>query len=174
MCPKGDITRPATDGLRQAVFSSLADKIGDAVFADLFAGTGTYGLEALSRGASSGTFVERDRQALLCLKNNIAAVAKSMRLDTIPCLVKPVDVDDWQPTTTFDLIFLDPPYAYTREHGDALLIKITPHLKIGGRVVFECPSDQTLTPQPSLTHIRTLGKVSGKNNPCALIFERVS
>ena len=59
--PKGDAVRPATDALRQAVFSSLAARVAGARFLDLFAGSGAYGLEALSRGASSGVFVEKRR-----------------------------------------------------------------------------------------------------------------
>src|SRR5208282_5848139 len=76
--PKGDAVRPATDAMRQAVFSSLGDRVVGARFADLFAGSGAYGLEAFSRGASGGTFVERNAKAAACLRKNIAAVCRSM------------------------------------------------------------------------------------------------
>ena len=75
--PKGDLTRPATDGMRQAVFSSLAARLPDARFVDLFAGSGAYGLEAFSRGAAGGVFVEQNAKAAACIRKNIAAVAKS-------------------------------------------------------------------------------------------------
>src|SRR3954454_24471036 len=76
--PKGDAVRPATDGMRQAVFSSLGARVAGARFLDLFAGSGAYGLEALSRGAIAGTFVEQNGKAVACLRQNIAAVCKSL------------------------------------------------------------------------------------------------
>src|SRR5580658_3909094 len=66
--PRGGAVRPATDGMRQAVFSSLGSRVEGARFVDLFAGSGAYGLEALSRGASGGTFVERSARASSCLR----------------------------------------------------------------------------------------------------------
>src|SRR5277367_393404 len=76
--PRGDAVRPATDGMRQSVFSSLGALVEGARFVDLFAGSGAYGLEAFSRGASGGTFVERNAKASACLRTNIAAVCRSM------------------------------------------------------------------------------------------------
>src|SRR5208282_2969727 len=79
LVPKGDAVRPATDGMRQSVFSSLAARVVGARFVDLFAGSGAYGLEAFSRGAAGGTFVESNAQAAACLRRNIAAVSRSLR-----------------------------------------------------------------------------------------------
>src|SRR3954470_14415206 len=76
--PKGGQVRPATDGLRQAVFSSLGERVVAARFLDLFAGSGAYGLEALSRGAAGGVFVEQNHRATACLRENISAVCKSL------------------------------------------------------------------------------------------------
>src|SRR4051794_29287469 len=78
LAPKGDAVRPATDGMRQSVFSSLGDRVVDARFLDLFAGSGAYGLEALSRGAATGVFVEQNAKAAACIERNIAAVCKSL------------------------------------------------------------------------------------------------
>ena len=69
--PKGDAVRPATDALRQAVFSSLAALVPGATCLDLFAGTGSYGLEALSRGASTCIFVDEHRQANAVIQQNL-------------------------------------------------------------------------------------------------------
>src|SRR5688572_19711372 len=80
--PKGDAVRPATDGMRQAVFSSLGERVVGARFLDLFAGSGAYGLEALSRGASGGVFVEQNAKAANCVRRNIAAVCKSLGRDS--------------------------------------------------------------------------------------------
>src|SRR3954465_11512303 len=79
--PKGDAVRPATDAMRQAVFSSLGARTVGARFLDLFAGSGADGLEALSRGAAGGVFVEQNAKAVACLRQNIAAVCKSLRRD---------------------------------------------------------------------------------------------
>src|SRR5512141_2656208 len=76
--PKGDAVRPATDALRQAVFSSLAARVPGARFLDLFAGSGAYGLEAFSRGAAGGVFVEHNARTVAFIRQNIAAVAKSL------------------------------------------------------------------------------------------------
>ena len=79
--PKGDAVRPATDSMRQAAFSSLGAFVVGARFLDLFAGSGAYGLEALSRGAAGGVFVEKNAKAAACLRRNLAAVCKSLGRD---------------------------------------------------------------------------------------------
>ena len=91
MVPKGDAVRPATDGMRQAVFSSLGGRVVDAQFLDLFAGSGAYGLEALSRGAAGGIFVEQNGKTVECLRRNIAAVCKSLRRDATNLLIVQAD-----------------------------------------------------------------------------------
>ena len=106
--PRGDATRPTSDRVREAIFSSLGARVPDAVVLDLFAGTGALGLEALSRGAQSAVFVERARAALDCLAKNLAGlkpapVAQVVRgevLRELPHLTGP-----------FTLIFADPPYG---------------------------------------------------------------
>ena len=74
--PKGDSTRPATDAARQAIFSSIGDAIIGSRVLDIFAGTGAYGLEAASRGASEILFVESDKKALDALKSNVSQKKK--------------------------------------------------------------------------------------------------
>ena len=107
--------RPTTDRVREAVFSILADKVMGANVLDLFAGTGAYGLEALSRGAASVIFVDRDRKALEILSHNLLhcfpdAPARAFQIDlsrstSIARLQARLPAD-----SPFDLIFLDPPY----------------------------------------------------------------
>ena len=70
--------RPATDRMREAVFSSLGKAVESASVLDLFAGSGSYGMEALSRGAGSALFVEKHPQAVDALQRNLDAVLKSM------------------------------------------------------------------------------------------------
>jgi 16S rRNA (guanine966-N2)-methyltransferase len=108
--PEGMATRPTTDKVRQAVFNSLdsAGLIDGATIADLFAGSGALGIEALSRGAASCVFVERDRAALKALKANIAALGLEDRTTVVTS-----DVPAWLPAMRgIDLALIDPPYEY--------------------------------------------------------------
>jgi 16S rRNA (guanine966-N2)-methyltransferase len=108
--PDGATTRPTTEKVRQAVFNSLssAGLLHEARVADLFAGSGALGIEALSRGAASAVFVERDRAALHALRRNI----ETLRLDDRARVV-PSDVAAWVPAMrNIDIVLIDPPYAF--------------------------------------------------------------
>jgi 16S rRNA (guanine966-N2)-methyltransferase len=108
--PDGLGTRPTTDKVRQAVFNSLdsAGLIDGAAVADLFAGSGALGIEALSRGAASCVFVERDRAALKALRANIATLGLDERATVVTS-----DVPAWAPAMrSVDLALIDPPYEY--------------------------------------------------------------
>lgn len=149
--PKGDAVRPATDGMRQAVFSALAARLAGAVFADLFAGSGAYGLEAWSRGAAGGTFVEQNAKAAACVRQNIAVVAKSARREPNEVRLVTGDAVSWRPAVgevAPDLIFVDPPYPIISEIAPCLfagLLEVT----AGGTdplVVFEYPGEIELAP----------------------------
>jgi 16S rRNA (guanine966-N2)-methyltransferase len=110
VAPNGTTTRPTTDKVRQAVFNSLHSMgvLEGAVVADLYAGSGALGIEALSRGAEKCTFVERDRSALHALRDNLAALDIEDR-----CTVHATDVMAWVPAMRHvDIAFVDPPYAF--------------------------------------------------------------
>jgi 16S rRNA (guanine966-N2)-methyltransferase len=106
--PPGATTRPTADRTREALYSILTSRLGsfeDLVVADIFAGTGALGLEALSRGARRCIFVEHDREALGALKRNIAALEADAE-------VVPTSVSTLRPTRTpCDLLLFDPPYG---------------------------------------------------------------
>lgn len=105
--PKGHITRPTSNLLRQALFNICQNSIEEARFLDLFGGSGAIGIEALSRGASHATFVEKDKAAFTVLKQNLKELnllfqAKLLFGDAIrllPALKGP-----------FDIVYIDPPY----------------------------------------------------------------
>lgn len=99
--------RPTTDRVREAVFSKLTPFLHDARVADLFAGSGAMGLEALSRGATSAELVENHRGACETIRRN----ATKTRLDAA-ATVREMNVHTWLKRTSgpFDLIFADPPY----------------------------------------------------------------
>ena len=106
--PKGDGTRPTTDRVREALFSMLASRIGTFEglrVADLFAGSGALGLEALSRGADHCTFVEPDRGAVAALQANIATL--DAQADVVSRPVEGIHAT----STPYDVILLDPPYG---------------------------------------------------------------
>lgn len=108
----GDVTRPITDKVKESLFEYLEDHIQDARVADIFAGTGTIGLEALSRGANSIVFFEKDRKALELLRKNVATL--NVQDETL-CWSTDVARTSFRPRncegmTPFDVAFFDPPY----------------------------------------------------------------
>lgn len=114
--PQGRTTRPITDRAKETIFNILGSKLGtladlpDVDVADVFAGSGSFGIECLSRGARSCVFIERDRAALTALRKNLSA------LPLAPAQAKIAVSDAWRTTPTqpaaagFGLIFVDPPY----------------------------------------------------------------
>lgn len=107
--PKGDRTRPTSSKVRGSVFDILQGEIEGARFLDLFAGSGSMGIEALSRGAKSAVFVEKDRNAANCIRENLNALgidAKLLQLDAQVAVKKLQKLGE-----VFDLIYVDPPYA---------------------------------------------------------------
>ncbi len=109
VAPKGDVTRPTADRTRGTLFSMLFSRVGELEglrVADLYAGSGALGIEALSRGAASATFVETDRDAILAIEANLAKLGT--RDQAIVRATSAVSLPREQP---FDLIFADPPYA---------------------------------------------------------------
>ena len=102
------VARPSTDRLREALFSILASCLPDAKVLDLFAGSGSLGIEALSRGAESAVFVDSQRAACLALNENLA---KTRLVDRATCHQRDVFDALKSLSGSFDLIFADPPYA---------------------------------------------------------------
>jgi len=109
--PKGEATRPTSGLARETLFNILARDIPDARVLDLFAGSGSVGLEALSRGAAHAVFVEKARPALACLRENIVALGVADRVAVLPLPVDRALDNLARAGETFDLIFLDPPFA---------------------------------------------------------------
>jgi 16S rRNA (guanine(966)-N(2))-methyltransferase RsmD len=108
--PRGDTTRPTSARVREAVFSILGDLEGARVL-DLYAGSGALGIEALSRGARAVTFVEHDRAALACIRENLAAIGPPARTRVLPIRVSTaVKNFGSDPGDGFDLVLCDPPW----------------------------------------------------------------
>jgi 16S rRNA (guanine966-N2)-methyltransferase len=111
-CPDG-VARPMMDRVRGAVFSSLGDAVLEARSLDLFAGSGGLGLEALSRGAASCTFVDSHRKAVEAIRANLARakLQGTVRQQNVAAFLASA------PASSFDLVFADPPFAL--EHDDS-------------------------------------------------------
>ncbi|MCA9000199.1 MAG: 16S rRNA (guanine(966)-N(2))-methyltransferase RsmD [Planctomycetaceae bacterium] len=111
----GLVTRPIIDRVKECLFENISQRVTNSRVADIFAGTGTIGLEALSRGARCVTFIEKDRVAVDLLKQNIETLGCDEETlvwpaDIFRCSFKPKG-EKAEPFAPFDLIFFDPPYA---------------------------------------------------------------
>jgi 16S rRNA (guanine966-N2)-methyltransferase len=130
--PKG--IRPASEKVRQAVFSSVAAHVPDARVLDLFSGSGAYALEALSRGASDAVLVDQAADAVTTARANAKAAGldRNVRIRKAPVaryLARQASKDG-----PFDLVFVDPPYG---EPLEGVLEALRPHLAPDARVVVE-------------------------------------
>ncbi len=156
--PPGDTTRPTADRTRETLFSMLVSRIGSfegLSVADLFAGSGALGLEALSRGAASALFVEQDAAAIRALRANIAALHAQAASD-----VRVASVLALGPARApLDLLLLDPPYASGA--GEVALDKLVRLGWIGQAswISLETRADEIplVRPLESVAH-RTVGK----------------
>ena len=138
--PPGDKVRPTQDRVREALFSILVSVVPDAVFIDLYAGSGAVGLEAYSRGARSVVWVEKEPRNLALLKENVAALVPGQ--GEIACC----EVARWLKGSgrgrQADIVFADPPYVVGRETGFADLMGLLAGntvLRPGGIFVAEMP-----------------------------------
>ncbi|MBO7710452.1 MAG: 16S rRNA (guanine(966)-N(2))-methyltransferase RsmD [Lachnospiraceae bacterium] len=114
----GDTTRPTTDKIKETLFNIMQGDIPGSVFLDLFAGSGAIGIEALSRGAVQAVFVESDRRAVSCIRENLEHTkldgqARVISGDVMRALRM------LEGKQVFDIIFMDPPYD--REYEKAVL-----------------------------------------------------
>ena len=109
VAPEGDGTRPTTDRIKETLFNILQYDCIEAEFLDLFAGSGQMGIEALSRGAKHCTFIEKDRKAASCIKQNL----HTTRFEDESTLLNQNVFDalrGFPKGKRFDIIFMDPPY----------------------------------------------------------------
>lgn len=139
LAPPGSATRPTADRVREALFSMLASRLGSfegLQVADLFAGSGALGLEALSRGAAHCVFVENDRRAVHAIRANIAALGASAE-------VLAQSAEHAALPQAVDLAFLDPPYG----SGLAPAVLATLSIAPGGWVSVETGSGEAIAAQ---------------------------
>ncbi len=161
--PPGAATRPTADRVREALFSILGARVEGAAVLDLFAGSGSLGLEALSRGAARATFVESAPAAQRALRANAEALdadAEIVRADALRWLRSAPAA-----ARQYDLVFLDPPYREAEALGDPLSALLPPVLAGGALVVSEsdrrAPLELTLPMTDERRYGDTLIRIHG-------------
>jgi len=174
--PATDQTRPATDYLREALFSSLGQVVAATRVLDLYAGTGAYGLEALSRGAQHTTFVEKNRSVHKCLKENICRVCKSLGITDPSLHTQTLHTDALKWTNPsgvgYDLIIADPPYPLLAKHSVTIirhalsLLSQAPHSVL----VLEAPGEFTIESLPAKFRIKKR-IAKHQHQPSAILIE---
>lgn len=137
VAPPGDHVRPTADRTKEALFSILHTQVIGASVLDLFAGAGSLGIEALSRGADHVTFVERDRRALQALERNLGETDLTDRADVVRTDVLAALGQEHLPGAPFDLVLLDPPYGIDRAVLHDVLAALTAHAAAGATVTLE-------------------------------------
>ena len=160
IAPRGSATRPTADRVKEALFSMLGDVTGAAVL-DLFAGSGALGIEALSRGAASAVFVEREPTARSTLKANLAALrldrrsARVLDSDALAALARAAQAGE-----RYDLVFIDPPYSQAGGLGPKLSQALPQVLARGAAVVVESDRRAPLSLGLSVERERRYGDTS--------------
>ena len=142
--PGGPGTRPTADRTRETLFSMLVSRLGSFEglrVADLYAGSGALGLEALSRGAAHATFVETDPNALRAIRSNLMALKSEDRAE-----VRPLSAAKLAQAQPFDLLFADPPYAAGSGTAVVETVRNAGWLAAGGWLAIETEAGEPVDP----------------------------
>lgn len=132
--PRGPGTRPATGRVRESVFSALGLMVVDARVLDLYAGSGSLGIEALSRGGRSAVFVERSRPALAALRSNLRSLGITDEAEVVSRNVERF-VHRQQQALSFDIVFADPPWDISSDTLAGLLVRVVRWMSPGAIAV---------------------------------------
>lgn len=146
--PKGNAVRPTADRVKESVFSILREQVVDANFLDLCAGTGSIGIEALSRGAKHVTFVEREPKCIRIIERNLAVcqlTRQHQQVQLLRCNIARGISQRLRLHAPFDIIYFDPPY-YAGLYGECLALLADANLLCAGGVLLVEHSKQTCLP----------------------------
>jgi 16S rRNA (guanine966-N2)-methyltransferase len=150
--PQTTATRPITDRAKQSLFDVLSPMLAGATVYDCFCGTGSLGLEALSRGAAQAMFFEMQRSALERLRRNIDALGLGVRARVMAGDIFRMWGAVGEHLPPADVVFLDPPYDFLRQRAKDLQTVVATmaqrHLKPGAVMVFRHHSDDALALAP--------------------------
>ena len=165
---KGSAIRPASDKVRQALFNIIGHDLTGSVVLDLFAGTGAYGFEAVSRGAKHAIFIDNSSEALLIIKKNISRLGVSEQ-----CQIKQQDIvaGDFFKTAekdgSFDIVFIDPPYRQGFIVPVLNKVCYSDFLSLDGVVVAETSKEECL---PERAGSLTLWQVRRYGSTCLWFY----
>lgn len=159
-------TRPATDRVREALFSMLGPAVREAAVLDLYAGSGSFGLEALSRGAATATFVESGRAALVALKHNIETLGLggSVVATTVRGFLG-------REVEQFEVVFIDPPWDLPTDELEQDMLLLEPFLSPGASVVTSRRSTDDVPANPKTWRLATDRRYGDTR---ILIYERMA
>jgi 16S rRNA (guanine966-N2)-methyltransferase len=156
--PKGDATRPTADRTRETLFSMLASRLGsfeELTVADLFAGSGALGVEALSRGAAHCLFVEQDAGAVRTIRANVAALGAAARSDVRAGSVLALGIAK----APIDVLMMDPPYGTGAGHVALEKLSRLGWIASSSWISIETGRDETLdVPGFTIDAVRDVGR----------------
>ncbi len=153
--PKTEGTRPIMDRVRTALFDILSWRVEDARFLDLFGGTGSVGIEALSRGAAAATFVELDAGMMRILRENLASTRLADRAETVRGDAFAFLQSAHAQARRFDIIYVAPPQYRGMAAGALLRLDAAPLTNPGGLVIVQVhPRERAELDQLALTTLR--------------------
>ncbi len=167
--PEGIETRPTVDRIKETLFNMITFDVPGCHFLDLFSGSGAIGIECLSRGAEKVVFVEKSPQAMACIRENLIKTHLLEEAILYPVdVVQAIDALEHK-KETFDIIFLDPPYAL--EALETLLNKISSStlLKESGYIILE---HGTQYPLGELNNLKCIKQKKYKTTTLSF-FERI-
>lgn len=160
--PRGESVRPSMGVVKKAIFSSLGEWLEGVTVLDLFAGVGSLGIEALSRGAASVAFVERDRRVLEFLRRNLTELELEATIHEMDALLY---LTRMAPPGGFDIVFADPPYpreSMQTDYAKELLAHpgLLRTLRKGGLFILERPPGSGAIEAPGweMTRVRRYGR----------------
>jgi 16S rRNA (guanine966-N2)-methyltransferase len=148
-------TRPVMDRVKTALFDILAPRIGDTYFLDLFAGTGSIGIEALSRGADAATFVEQSPEAYTCIRENLAITgftdkSELLRTDAFAFLKRAYTTG-----RRYDILYIAPPQYHGMAARSLVQVDAEPPVRQGGLVIIQIhPRERGDLSAPTLARLR--------------------
>lgn len=142
--PNGLGTRPTTDRIKETLFNMLQNDVPGSSFLDLFAGSGAVGIEALSRGATWAVFVEKDKEALACIADNL----KHTKLSDKSSVLKQdvfVGLQSMEYKYHFDIVFMDPPYDNELERRVLEYLTMSKMVDEDTLIIFEASLDTDIS-----------------------------
>ncbi|AGL02215.1 16S rRNA (guanine(966)-N(2))-methyltransferase RsmD [Desulfoscipio gibsoniae] len=139
--------RPTADRVKESLFNIIGSRLPDSYFADLYAGTGGVGIEALSRGAAKVLFVEKDSRVMRILQDNLAITGLGGDAEVILGDVQAAIDIAMRKQLTFDIVFADPPYRQGLAVGVLNILNKYPILRLNGVIVLEIGADEDMPDQ---------------------------